>query len=141
MRSKIQVLATKFRAVMEDTDFSDTSWLQNFPRNACDITSKLLGVYLFDMNQRGFSMVWATIDASRKHVWLENRGLVVDITADQFEFGIPPVVVEYLPAWHIGLEKFKTTEFDQTYYDINMGTDHKTFVYDMYNRISASLFR
>jgi hypothetical protein len=60
--------------------------LQQFPHGACSDASLLLGQYLAD-NRSG---IWLFRSGVRSepfftHAWLELNGLVVDITADQFD--------------------------------------------------------
>lgn len=39
-------------------------------------------------------------EQSRSHAWLERDGVIVDITADQFDEGLPPVLVVEVSVWH-----------------------------------------
>lgn len=75
--------------------------VKDFPLGACGDTTEMLGQYLDD---RGFG-VWMYIQGHRDtdgwtHAWLERDGVVIDITADQFEDVTEPVIVSATSTWH-----------------------------------------
>ena len=76
-----------------------------FPRGWCQDTSRALGHLLADRGEHGFQLVFGarSYDDRKTHVWLERDGLIVDITADQFESsGCPSVMVTTDRTWHDG---------------------------------------
>lgn len=76
-----------------------------FPGGWCQDTSRALGHLLADQNERGFELIFGKRpnDDRKTHVWLERDGLIVDITADQFEeSGCPDVIVTTDRTWHDG---------------------------------------
>lgn len=101
---------TIVRKIMEETSTELTKGVgifppSPFPRGWCQDTSRALGHLLADRGQIGFKLIFANrADDDRKtHVWLERDGLIVDITADQFEgAGCPGVMVTKDRAWHDG---------------------------------------
>lgn len=72
----------------------------DFPHGQCDDASGMLASYLEDC---GFGS-WELVVGHRPpkfHAWLERDGVILDITADQFDDeGHPPVVVTRDRAWH-----------------------------------------
>jgi len=76
----------------------------HFPHGSCGDAAILLGTYLeangiddlkYICGQRG----------NRFHAWLERDGLVIDITADQFEDCSRPVIVEQDSKWHQNFDR------------------------------------
>lgn len=77
----------------------------SFPRGWCQDTSRALGHLLDDRGEHGFQLVFGARpeDDRKTHVWLERNGLIVDITADQFEnSGCPSVMATTDRTWHDG---------------------------------------
>lgn len=75
----------------------------SYPRGWCQDTSRALGHLLADRGETGFQLVFAKRpdDEGNTHVWLERHGLIVDITADQFNgSGCPGVMVTVDRSWH-----------------------------------------
>lgn len=74
----------------------------SFPSGACGDASEFLGQYLIDSGLGEWLYRTAfTIDLA-SHAWLEQDGIIVDMTADQFPaWELPaPVVVTSDRAWH-----------------------------------------
>lgn len=67
--------------------------LQSFPHGACGNASVLLGEWLIRKGIEGVEYVSGGSDEIKSHAWLECDGLIIDITADQFGTGMPPVFV------------------------------------------------
>lgn len=89
-RQCIARLAHAFRDAIERTprDALPVTF-ERFPLGSCGDAAPILARYLADCGQSGFELVSAwrgTAQANdwRSHAWLERRGLVVDITGDQF---------------------------------------------------------
>ncbi|WP_010322926.1 hypothetical protein [Marinobacterium stanieri] len=109
--------AANFRLVVEEQYFSLGLESRSFPRGACGYMTHMLGAYLHDQGlgvfeyiggERGFAIndTWST------HAWLCGDGVIVDITADQFEDVDEPVIVTRKSKWH---EKFRTKSYGQIY--------------------------
>lgn len=82
--------------------------LRRFPKDCCHHASKLLALYFYEKTDLG---VFDTVEGEHndiEHVWLEQNGVIVDITADQFR-GLPPVVVTRKSNWH---EAWKKSQSD-----------------------------
>ncbi|RWM29790.1 hypothetical protein [Mesorhizobium sp.] len=77
-----------------------------FPVGACEPTSILLARFLADHGHPGFRVISAPYITNDQpelwysHVWVGRDDLLVDITADQFNMGFPPVIVERHSDWH-----------------------------------------
>ena len=73
-----------------------------FPRGACGSTAVLLGEYLQRCGLGTWTYVSGWAAAPRgTHAWIERDGVIVDITADQFDEKIhEPVIVTTDPSWH-----------------------------------------
>ena len=127
---------------MDSTDFSDTNWLKRFPKDSCDITSKLLGLYFFDNGLSDFEIMRGTLPGkdSDKHHWLQFGHIDVDITADQFDGENQPAVIiaRYSP-WHLALDGHTLKQFDHDYYRQLMESDQTQFFRDMYTRILTNI--
>lgn len=68
----------------------------------------MLGKLLADGGEHGFKLVTGLRGAhlEKSHVWLERHGLIVDITADQFECEIKEsVIVTDNSSWHEGWQQ------------------------------------
>lgn len=92
-----QVAARSRRAFMDGLLTHVT--FERFPLGACGDCSELLREYLSECGLGEWDYRWGWRDG-RSHGWLEQSGLVVDITADQFGDGQPGVVVTRERGWH-----------------------------------------
>src|SRR4051812_3786139 len=92
---QIERLAKKVRSVMET--MPDDKWLCSFggfPNGQCGDASMVLGAVFADHDIAGFQYVcgWRGKPGKKvSHGWLQRGGLVVDITADQFDECDDPV--------------------------------------------------
>lgn len=75
---------------------------ENFPRGSCGDTSVLLGTYLSEKGLGDFNYISGgkKIGKWSSHAWLEQNGLIIDITADQFEDQDLKVIVVRNSNWH-----------------------------------------
>lgn len=99
---EIREAAKVFRAAILRCARSDLPTMKDFPRGSCGDASILLGQYLFDHSLG----LWEYVGGEREpdlhsHAWLELGGLIVDITADQFEDVGEPVIVTRDRSWHM----------------------------------------
>ncbi len=104
-------LATKFRKALSSCEMKKLFiTLQRFPHGACGDASYLLAKYL-DENRCGpFEYVLGErATDGHSHAWLEKQGLIIDITADQFEGQDQGVLVTADRSWHA---QFKEEERD-----------------------------
>lgn len=94
-------LALRFRLAIlrSGPATSRLATLREFPRGACSDASLLLAKYL-QVNECGLSHYVLGERRGLRHVWLQLHGLVVDITADQFEDQDAGVIVSSDSAWH-----------------------------------------
>ena len=99
--AEVTRLARSFRGALEETVSLRLPGLAKFPRAACGDASRLLAQYLRDRGLGDWEIVSGfRNDRSSSHAWLELGGLLVDITADQFEDGAEPVTVSRSSDWH-----------------------------------------
>lgn len=102
-RDKVLEFATQFRKAMGAVDLEAMAiGFRFFPRGACSDTSLLLGTALKDHGLGEFQYVCASKTEGgsfESHAWLRADGLIVDITADQFD-GMPPVFVGEDTGWY-----------------------------------------
>jgi hypothetical protein len=100
----VRYAATKFRDALETMPCSDLVSLADFPRGACGDTCPLLGQYLADCGLGEWQyMSGERLDSHgdmESHAWIEQDGLIVDITADQFPEIDEPVLVSWDRQWH-----------------------------------------
>ena len=81
-------------------------WFKDFPNGCCGDTALLLGKYL---HEKGFGIPYYVSGwmGKKSHAWLELDGLIIDITADQFENISETVIVVRESDFH---EEFKEVE-------------------------------
>lgn len=105
LKVSLNQLACRFRTAVENV--MKTAWvpehLRDFPHGCCGTISELLGEHLNGLDIGEFYYVCGDKDGG-SHAWLEVYGLVVDITADQFE-GRPAVYVGVKDAWYAEWEE------------------------------------
>ena len=94
MIEQLKKEAIKARKVMENHKHElDDSLFDKFPIGACGNTSFIFGKWL---KEKGFKEVKYVVGYRKKwksHAWLEINGLIIDITADQFEEGMEPIFI------------------------------------------------
>jgi hypothetical protein len=95
---EVRRAAERFRRALEGGGLVSAG-LQCFPRGACADSSDLLADYL-----RGLGLGEWTLHRGRlgrdSHAWLWSDGLIVDVTADQFEGISSSVLVTTDRSWH-----------------------------------------
>lgn len=98
---RVRAVATAFRSAIEKCKPRLTYIVfKDFPHGACGDTCDLLGRCLEEHGLTG----WAYVSAQRgerTHAWLEKKnGVIVDITADQFDDAECSVIVTTDDSWH-----------------------------------------
>ncbi len=99
---ELHALATTFRtAILACPPESLLPTLRDFPLGACGDASILLGEFL---HERGAGE-WDYLAGERNgdqhsHAWVEQNGLIIDITADQFADVEEPVIITRDREWH-----------------------------------------
>src|SRR4051812_39929415 len=94
--------AVEFRAAFDAVE-PEHPLLPRFPKGWCTLASMLLGEFLCESGLGDFqtrSGRRQVGDFDRTHAWLEQDGLLVDITADQFDDVDDAVVVGRESPWH-----------------------------------------
>ena len=102
--AKLRSCASRFRQAMERTDFSSRQDnLVRFPEDCCHHASELLKRFLREEGFGEFQTMAGNHPTSETagHEWLEKDGMIVDITADQFE--LDKVMVTRNSEWHRSL--------------------------------------
>ncbi len=80
----VLVAASAFRAALERGSLRLIS-LVEFPKGSCGDTCELLGQFLADSGLGDWLYCSGQQDEPfQTHAWLEQHGLILDITADQF---------------------------------------------------------
>ena len=97
----VEEAVTRFRRAIELSKDRLGRHFNEFPRGCCGDASELLAAYLKDCGLGEFSYVsgWDA-QGELSHAWLELDGLVIDITADQFEGEYRATIVELYSDWH-----------------------------------------
>jgi len=96
----IKNLATQFRKAIERCDLKNLPvTFDAFPLGSCGDTCILLGKWLEQNGYEDFDYVVGERE-ERSHAWLEKNGIIVDITADQFDDKLPTVIVSHDHSWH-----------------------------------------
>jgi hypothetical protein len=102
--AQIRGLARRFRRALQEQAplWRDVSF-EHFPRGCCGDTALLLGRFLCDHGAGDVQYVLGTRrlgDSWSSHAWLVVDGLIVDITADQFDDVDEEVIVAATSPWH-----------------------------------------
>lgn len=105
INKRLEDIVLRFRqAIVEakrDFEFDRDDRMSLFPRGCCDDASELLAHYLYTLGYNDLVEVNAVYDDGifeniTNHVWLENhRGVIIDITADQFMEDTEVYIGEY----------------------------------------------
>lgn len=137
--SEVLAAARRLRAAIETTPTLLASF-ERFPRGACGDASELLGQYLSDcgLGDWTYVMAFASRPETMSHGWVEQDGVIADITADQFAmadgFGTPaPVIVTRDRSWH-DLHFRSQTKSRQAGLDWWSGPTHEE-VAELYRRL------
>ena len=104
---RLKELATKFRAALSACNKNSLFiTLRNFPNGSCGDASYLLARYFVQKGCGQFDYVLGQrkIDL-HSHAWLEQDGIIVDITADQFKDPNAEVLVTSDRSWHQQFEE------------------------------------
>jgi hypothetical protein len=111
--------------------------LRNFPAGACGDASLLLGEYL---KLKGFSPLEYVVGfrGEQSHAWLELGGILIDITADQFESIEEAVIVTNDKSWY---KQFKQFSRSSTNIKLKYKNERETLerLLDAYRNIVACL--
>lgn len=128
---KILKLATTFRKGLERNKHILTlPTLENFPKGSCGDASLLLARFLNESGCGNFDYVLGQRN-NHSHAWLEQRDLIIDITADQFNDNRNKVIVTTDNYWH---KKFNGRI--EHIADINRYDDYtKRVLLENYNKI------
>lgn len=115
----IRELAERFRNGIEACDPARmVISMQSFPRGACGDAALLLARYFRDNGAGEFEYIVATRGEGEgwtSHAWLEQNGLIVDITADQFNEVEAVVLVTEDRGFHATFRDFdrsQSADFD-----------------------------
>jgi hypothetical protein len=98
MHSDVVDLATRVRRAFERDGFLLESFAE-FPKGSCGDASEMLGQVLRDAGL-GLWYFHNTWFQDQSHGWIEQDGLIVDITADQFDTVDETVIVTRDRSWH-----------------------------------------
>jgi hypothetical protein len=84
----------------------DESNLGRFPSECCHHACVLLGAYLHDNGICGLEQISGRRpdDPNERHLWLNVKGIVIDITAYQFSGITQQIIVSEHSPWHDCLE-------------------------------------
>lgn len=113
---------TKFRAAIEECKYNiGIDWFKHFPLGCCQDTSLILAKYL---HAKGFGISYVVSGwrGRKSHAWLELDGVIIDITADQFEEVSEKVIVTKKSKFHNSFEdKEKPVPYNQLLTGSNFG--------------------
>lgn len=107
--AQLHRIAVAFRAGLEQAPWPD--YMNDFPHGCCGMAADLLGLYLIETKIGTALYVLGEDQARQKagrttgymsHAWLVLNGLIIDITADQFDDVDDAVIVQRTSAWHLG---------------------------------------
>ncbi|WP_342439962.1 hypothetical protein NSS79_15140 [Paenibacillus sp. FSL L8-0436] len=106
LHRKISDSAILFRRTIEQmdiTEFPQSGCFERSPLGCCGDCSKLMTKYLLEQHYVKALYVWG-MRGEQSHAWLEYDGLIIDITADQFDEVTEPVIITIDRAWYSQLE-------------------------------------
>ena len=97
---KLKEIVSKFKAAILACDLDGLGiGFRAFPMGACGDTCLLLGTYLHELGYGRVDYVFGQ-KGRQSHAWLEMGDIIIDITADQFEKDIDPVLITRDKRWH-----------------------------------------
>ena len=107
---KIDVIkkeVVKARRIFEQHhDYISKTYFGGFPTGSCGCSADILAEYFISKGAKNIEYVYGERDGG-SHGWLELDGLIIDITADQFEDGIESIFISYNRDFH---EQFSPLE-------------------------------
>jgi hypothetical protein len=109
--AQLHAAAARFRQAIERCDPAHlTICMQRFPAGSCGDAAPLLGTYLAEQRLGTFMYVLGerdhdNVNGRHSHAWLEDDGLIIDITADQFPEINEKVIVTHRSDWHATFER------------------------------------
>jgi hypothetical protein len=118
LEQRLRATATEFRHALEQRGLEllpDLCW--PFPKGWCGDAAPLLLQYLTDSGFGEFEYVCGETrdfdpdEMPQSHAWLEQNGLIIDITANQFSEIEEPVMITCDKTWHeqfVELSRYKT---------------------------------
>lgn len=133
---KIKELATELRSAIKTCeDRFKPFWFKDFPSGTC-LDSCLLLIRWFAENKlNSFTIVKGSRNGS-SHAWLEKEGIIIDITANQFEDNYSEVMVTRDKSWHLQFEEERRTiETIEDYDDPNSSRLIKFYNYLLRNKL------
>lgn len=96
-------ICLRFRAVVAATPVRERHRsMGDFPYQSCGSTCELLGTYLYEQGYGRFEYRHGARPGIVSHAWLQQAGLIIDLTADQFGAPHAPVIVTRHSPWHAG---------------------------------------
>jgi hypothetical protein len=91
-----------------------------FPLACCEYSSLVLAWFLCEEHP-GVQIEVVTgklrSDSQQRHVWLSIDGYNIDISADQFDKALPPVLITRSGGWHDSYAEICRESFDATFFD------------------------
>jgi hypothetical protein len=90
--ARIKARATEFRQALELTELTAVTFT-HFPHGSCCSAAVMLARYLEKRGCGAWTLQTVLDQYGSSHAWLEQDGLVVDITADQFSDEVGAVIV------------------------------------------------
>lgn len=100
-KDNLTKLVTEFRSAIEKCDPATLSLVtfQDFPLGACGDATLLLAKYLQEKKYGQFDYVLGNREG-HSHAWLQQKSLIIDITADKFDDQDAAVIVTEDHSWH-----------------------------------------
>ncbi len=126
-------LVLKFRLAIEnltENDYGESSWFSQFPKGCCGDTCELLSKYLFE---NGIEAEFVNgVNDFQWHAWLEYKGYIIDITADQFPEISDKVVIRLDKKWYSRFKRqtreYKDFEADDKLNVVRLGQLYKNII-------------
>jgi hypothetical protein len=98
---KLSRIVSKYRkALKKVAQQSQIEGLKDFPVGACGVTSELLGAYLLECGFEGLQIASGNDRSGQSHSWLELRGIIIDITGNQFKTNKHKVLITQDRQYH-----------------------------------------
>jgi len=137
-KEKLKTLAHRFRKAISSSKKGLYVTLQDFPNGACGDASYLLAKYFQENDCGQFEYVLGErVGYLHSHAWLERSGLIVDITADQFDGQEIEVLVTSDHSWHLQFEENERHIADFERYDKNTVANLRESYHKVLNAIKT----
>lgn len=98
----IYLICHRFRRILEEYSQNESDErFSRFPCGCCGDVTELLSRYIVENLNFDTIYVCGIKEINNSHAWLVCKGYILDLTADQFNEGLPAVFISKQSSWHL----------------------------------------